>query len=351
MFQNFSGQTANDAWRAVAKALRAENAGANGRASAQPSRAGDTRELLHATVSIADPRQRWVTAREPAINPAFAIAEVIWILEGRNDSRFPTYFNRQLPRFAGGGPTFHGAYGFRLRRHRGLDQLERAYRALRANPDSRQVVLQIWDSTIDLPAMNGDAVAPDIPCNVISMLKVRNERLEWTQVLRSNDVFRGLPYNIIQFTSLQEVLAGWLGLQVGSYNHLSDSMHVYMECLPDLDTTTESTDTTNEDDLRLPKDASDRVVMELAAGAERVADESVPAAALAAAAERSSLPVAYRNMLMVLTAEGVRRRGQPTLATEVMRGCSNPVFGELMRRWSSRLSERQTTRSGSESLG
>ncbi len=45
--------------------------------------------------------------------------------------------------------------------------------------------------------------------------------------MRSNDHFRGLPHNLIQFTTVQEVLAGWLGISLGSYHHYSDSLHVY----------------------------------------------------------------------------------------------------------------------------
>ena len=159
MFHNFSGQTADDVWLAIADTFL--NGGhSEARPVAQSSRAGDTHELLHATLSIEDPRQRWVTAGEPAINPSFALAEVIWILGGRNDSAFLTYFNRQLPQFAGEGPTFHGAYGHRLRKRTSFDQLERAYFALNGSPESRQVVLQIWDAEIDFPLADGRPAAP-----------------------------------------------------------------------------------------------------------------------------------------------------------------------------------------------
>ena len=45
--------------------------------------------------------------------------------------------------------------------------------------------------------------------------------------MRSNDVLLGTPYNFVQYTSLQEILAGWLDIGVGSYNHYSDSLHLY----------------------------------------------------------------------------------------------------------------------------
>ena len=222
MIRVFSGPTADHVWCQISDIF-----GESEVACRQDSRGGPTREILHAAISIENPRQRWVISRTPPINVAFAIAELVWIMAGRSDLKFLEFWNRELPRYVGEGPELHGAYGRRLREHHTLDQLERAYKALNANPDTRQIVLQIWDSDIDLPGFNGSPVDEDIPCNIVSLLKVRDGKLEWTQVIRSNDVFRGVPYNFVQFTCLQEIIAGWLGIDCGSYNQVSDSLHVY----------------------------------------------------------------------------------------------------------------------------
>ena len=185
------GRTANEAWSKAAAAFLVE-----GEAQEQASRAGPTREILHAAFAIRNPLERWVLARRPTINPAFAIAETVWILAGRDDSALPNHWNPELPKYTGPGERYHGAYGHRLRRRFGLDQLERAYIALKNKPDSRQVVLQLWDPKIDLPDEEGRPAAQDVPCNVLSMLKVRKGRLEWAQVMCSNDLFRGVPYTL-----------------------------------------------------------------------------------------------------------------------------------------------------------
>ena len=99
-------------------------------------------------------------------------------MRGRNDSAFLNYFNSELSKYAGCGSTYHGAYGHRLRKRFGFDQLERAYSVLKHNPNSRQVALQIWDAPNDLPDKNGSAVASDIPCNVSCLLKVRDGCLD-----------------------------------------------------------------------------------------------------------------------------------------------------------------------------
>jgi thymidylate synthase len=218
------GFSANDAWLSAFKMLEESPCCGN-----QESRSGATKEVLRGSICIDDPTQRWVVARHPALNLPFALAETIWILQGRSDSAFLNYFNGQLPKYAGHEENYHGAYGFRLRSHLGFDQLERAYQALRNNQDGRQVVLQIWDSKIDLPDEMGSPASPDVPCNIVAFLKIRNKRLEWTQVMRSNDLFRGLPYNIVQFTTLQEVMAGWLGVELGQYYHFADSLHYYLD--------------------------------------------------------------------------------------------------------------------------
>src|SRR5205085_7350 len=271
MFRVFEGRTANEVWRKVAIAFR------SGEGAVQSSRAGQTREILHSAMSISDPTQRWATSRQPRINIAFAIAEIVWIIIGRNDSAFLNYFNRQLHKYAGHGDTYHGAYGHRFRYHLGIDQLERAYQVLKAKPDSRQVVLQIWDGRSDLPDSSGKEASTDIPCNIVSILKVRGGKLEWMQILRSNDVYRGLPYNLVQFTTLQEIVAGWLGLELGEYNQISNSLHVYEKDLEYISGPSSDQRAINVDSLAFPKEESDEYFNELAHNIETIIDQRVTA--------------------------------------------------------------------------
>ena len=189
-------------------------------------RNGTTCEILPCVLRIEDPRQRWILSRRPPYNPAFGLVEFIWIITGNNESRVLNYWNPSLSKYTGASDFCHGAYGFRLRHEFGLDQIERAYQALSNAPDTRQIVLQIWKPGIDLPSINGQPITSDIPCNVMSLLKLRDGRLHWTQIMRSNDIMRGFPYNIIQFTMLQEVMAGWLKCQLGDYVHFADSLHL-----------------------------------------------------------------------------------------------------------------------------
>ena len=58
MFRVFQGETADDVFRKISSALVHAPKGAT-----QPSRLGPTKEILHACLTINDPRQRWIATR------------------------------------------------------------------------------------------------------------------------------------------------------------------------------------------------------------------------------------------------------------------------------------------------
>jgi thymidylate synthase len=277
-------------------------------------------------------------SREPPLNVAFALAEVVWVVAGRRDLAFLNFWNSKLPEFVGPGPDLHGAYGHRLRHHLGMDQLVRAYEALSHNPDTRQVVLQVWDSTVDLPTPDGKQVDQDIPCNVIAMPKVRDGKLEWLQIIRSNDLLLGAPHNFVQFTYLQEVMAGWLGIECGTYNQISDSLHLYER---DEKSVLESAPlaqvAVNEDSLALPREESEMLFRELEHRIERLIATDLNQEELKRLVRWEFVPQAYRNMLAVFVAEAARRRGWTDMVAGTMSACTNPAFRQLWQRWLNRI--------------
>ena len=224
-------------------------------------RNGQTKELTHVCMSISDPTQRWVERRKPAISPAFAIAELVMIMNGSDEAALLNAWNPALPKYQGKYDRYPGAYGKRLRYSFGFDQINRAYDVLKNNPESRQVVMEIWKPDIDLPHSAGIPNNDDIPCNICSLLKIRNGKLLWTQIMRSNDIVFGLPYNFLQFTFLQEIIAGWLNVDVGEYMHISDSLHMYVnnECSIDIEKKTH----VNTEKIGLEKIESEKVFWEL----------------------------------------------------------------------------------------
>jgi thymidylate synthase len=328
MTAQFISDTADDAWRQAANALIHGD-----QAICQDSRIGPTRELLHCTFVVRQPRQRWVLSRLPALNPAFAIAETVWILQGRDDADFLNFWNPGLPQFAGTGPRYYGAYGWRLRSRLGLDQLERAYSALMHNPASRQVVLQIWDARLDLPDENGQAQDPDIPCNIVAMPKIRDERLEWLQVMRSNDLFLGTPHNFVQFTVLQEVMAGWLGVELGDYVQVSDSLHLYEKDLARVTVAAAPADHVNPQTLALPKDDFDRMLAEIGGVMDRFREKDLTSKELVSLVEECGFPAGWRSVLAIAAADAARRWGWRNEMAQVANFCGSPMILAAWEAW------------------
>lgn len=357
--------SADDAWRKAARLLQTE-------VNIQQGRGQPTRELLHVIFSLADSRQRVAFTR--AINPALAIAEVIWILSGANASEFLVRWNPRMKQFADKDTNiFHGAYGYRLgsrphlpvaaeqalrittdKPHPQLDQLRAAYEALLWSPDSRQVVLQIWDARIDLP--DPEPRSTDVPCNLASHLMIRNGRLEWLQVMRSNDLFWGMPYNVVQFTCLQEVIAGWLGLDVGSYVQMSDSLHVYQRYWDELDSLSLDQDLNtpvNRTDLRITGYRQWEELWGGIASAAVILSKGVsPGEALTILDNLSDLPSGYVELIAVLAAESLRLNGYDNEAIAII-DHAGEYWGTSWRNWRNRklLESRQQPLSRTSLLG
>jgi hypothetical protein len=169
-------------------------------------------------------------------NPFFHFFEALWILDGRSDVAYLAQFNSNISSFSDDGISFHAPYGHRLRRTPNnagghgrwappLDQIREAIKLLRADHDTRQVVLSIWDPVRDLGAKT-----KDVPCNDLVMLKIRDGALDMTVCCRSNDAVWGCyGANVVQFSTIQEFVALAVEVKVGRYRQLSDSFHFYHE--------------------------------------------------------------------------------------------------------------------------
>lgn len=320
-----SGKTANEVWKQAAECLFLKNNYIDGRN-------GKTREMMHTLLTVENPRQKWVQGRKPPISISFALAELVWIMCGEDRSDIINYWNPCLPQYAGRGTHYYGAYGKRIRSHFGFDQLKKAYIALQGCPESRQVVIQIFDAQKDFPVEDGKPRNEDIPCNVCSLLKIRDNRLEWTQILRSNDVFLGLPYNFVQFMSIQEILAGWLNIEVGTYNHYSDSLHLYANDTKKMGILSEK-EIENQDNISLNFDESERLFSEIFRRMQYLMDVNLSEKDIERIGCLESEYPAYNNIMVLVAAYVAHKIRDKDLTRTLISRCSNNLYVEMWNRW------------------
>src|SRR5437016_1447509 len=213
MTVHFQGESINDYYPRVCQSLMEYGVTASPRGL-------ETKELHPTTVHISNPRERLITSVGRMINLPFALAEVVQIIGGLNDAQALRYYNSKIIDIQGDKPWdiaitpdnwqdhvthFNAAYGERMRAFNSgqkvgftpqpIDQLTHVIETLRADPDSRQASIVLshpfWD--------NYRENTKDRACNVYAHVMIRNRKLDWMQVMRSNDIIWGLPYNFVQW--------------------------------------------------------------------------------------------------------------------------------------------------------
>lgn len=193
------------------------------------SRNGDVYALPSpCVITYMEPRQRVLGSWLRDANPFFHLMEALWMLAGRNDLAFLKEFNSGFGAYSDDGITLHGAYGYRWRRHFELDQIQAIVEELRARPESRRAVLQMWDPYDDLHAIAANG--RDVPCNVTAFFDLRGGVLNMTVCNRSNDAIWGaFGANAVHFSYLQEYVAALLGVEMGVYHQITNNLHVYTD--------------------------------------------------------------------------------------------------------------------------
>jgi len=155
------------------------------------------------------------------MNYAYAIIEKVSLLNGLADPEMFCFYIPALRRLLNDHGIFEGAYAPRLSK-----QLPFVYDLLRQDPDSRRAVMTVFSSLLD------HHPSKDIPCTLSLQFLLRDGRLTLIVNMRSSDVYLGLPYDVQQFTFLQQLMAYWLGVEPGPYHHIAGSAHIYEKDLP-----------------------------------------------------------------------------------------------------------------------
>jgi thymidylate synthase len=153
------------------------------------------------------------------------IAEQIWFVSG---ARKPEIFLREFTKiwddFTNPGDVVTVAYGYRWRRHFGRDQLGKLVQLLQNDPSSRHGVVVTWDPSSD---GLGGVSKSNVPCPYTFTVNIIGGRLNFMNVVRSNDMILGFPHDVAGFALLQLMLAQKLGVQPGIYTHVIANAHIY----------------------------------------------------------------------------------------------------------------------------
>ena len=161
-----------------------------------------------------------------AIHIRSVVAELLWFLRGDSNVRWlqargVRIWNEWADPDGDLGPV----YGVQWRswpapNGQTIDQIAAVMAELRANPDSRRMIVSAWN-VADLPRM----ALP--PCHLLFQFHVADGRLSCQLYQRSADLFLGVPFNIASYSLLTHMVAQQAELDVGEFIWTGGDCHIY----------------------------------------------------------------------------------------------------------------------------
>lgn len=212
----FEGKTVNEVWEQAFDALSKQASEGFEDSSRDGAVVG---EFLDAVFCVEDPTRSIVTSPIRKMPMRYAVGELAWYLSGSNRVADISRYAKKWSEISDDGLTNNSAYGYRIQHKFGFDQWEHVKGMLQKDPNTRQAVIHIKDAS--------NTPTKDTPCTVYLQFFLRNNKLNLSVHMRSNDIWMGVPYDMFSFCFLQVKMAMELGVEIGSYTHYAGSLHMY----------------------------------------------------------------------------------------------------------------------------
>ncbi|MGY8523931.1 thymidylate synthase [Paracidovorax citrulli] len=154
------------------------------------------------------------------------ILELLWFLQGSTNVRWLQENGVSIwDEWADENGELGPIYGYQWRswpapNGQHVDQISELIAQIRANPDSRRLIVSAWNVG-DIPQMK----LP--PCHAFFQFYVADGRLSCQLYQRSADIFLGVPFNIASYALLTHMVAQQTGLEVGDFIWTGGDCHIY----------------------------------------------------------------------------------------------------------------------------
>ena len=161
------------------------------------------------------------------------VLELLWFLRGDSNVRWLQERGCGIwDEWAGADGELGPVYGVQWRNWptpdgRHIDQISQVVQQLKANPDSRRIIVSAWN-VADLDAM------ALMPCHAFFQFYVSPElgvsgkrKLSCQLYQRSADIFLGVPFNIASYALLTHMLAQQCDLDLGEFIWTGGDCHIY----------------------------------------------------------------------------------------------------------------------------
>jgi thymidylate synthase len=185
------------------------------------------KEIENAVLQLDNPESNLFMNEVRSVPLKYLAGELLWYFSGRNDLSFISRFSNFWKAIAEKDGTCNSAYGNLLFKGMEKSQYFWAYSRLVEDKDTRQAIIH-FNRPYHQYQGNKDFV-----CTLVGIFQIRDNKLNFTIDMRSNDVFFGLTFDLPFFTLLQQQMlkhlreSAYPTLELGRYTHIAHSLHVY----------------------------------------------------------------------------------------------------------------------------
>ena len=189
----------------------------------------EIKEICNAALVIDDPYFPLYENAKRSSQFKYIAGETIWYFTGRKDIDFINKYSKFWKQLDNGDGTVNSAYGnliFNEPLSDGRNQYQWALDSLIEDKDSRQSIIHFNKPSHQWKGNK------DFVCTLNGIFQIRDNRLNFTVDMRSNDLVLGTATDVAFFCLLQQQMLEHLkltypDLKMGSYTHIVHSLHIY----------------------------------------------------------------------------------------------------------------------------
>lgn len=191
----------------------------------------DVHECLNVGLCIEDPASNLFKYDDKSLTlpTGYVKKEMCLYLRGTDDAKEFSKASSFWDNIKTRAGKINSAYGnliFNKSLKDGRSQFDWAFDCLKTDKDSRQAFMRFNNTSHQYTGNK------DVPCTFIQCFHIRDNRLNTTVEMRSNDIIKGTTYDIPSFILFQRLMLLRLrevypDLELGFYQHFANSFHLY----------------------------------------------------------------------------------------------------------------------------
>jgi len=186
-------------------------------------------EISDAALVIEDPSFCLYENERRSSQFKYIADELVWYFTGRKDTDFITPYAKFWKQIENKDGTVNSAYGnliFTETLEDGRNQYQWALDSLIQDKDSRQAIMHFNKPTHQRKDNK------DFVCTLNGIFQIRDNKLNFTIDMRSNDLILGTPTDVaffclLQMQMLEHLRKHYPTLELGTYTHIAHSLHLY----------------------------------------------------------------------------------------------------------------------------